>query len=79
MKVASTDTMLSEAIDLVFHQCHKGGDDKSYPFAHQSRYLVGDGLATASRHQGEGIVPFEETIDHLFLHRAEAVIAPILL
>lgn len=60
-----------EAIHLVFHQRDERRDDERETFELQCRKLKDERLARACRHDNEGVMIVEETLNRLLLSRAE--------
>ena len=65
----------SERRHLVFHQCDQRRDDEADARTDQRRDLVAERLASAGRHQDEGVVSRDHMLDDLPLLPAEGVIA----
>ena len=66
---------LSERRHLVFHQRDEGRDDEANARTDQRRDLVAERLASARRHQDEGVVSRDHMLDDVPLPAAEGVIA----
>ena len=65
------DAGLPERRHLVFHQRNEGRDDEADARAHQRRDLVAERLASAGRHQDEGVIARDHMLDDLPLPLAE--------
>lgn len=63
---------------LVFHERNERGDYDAGAFLSQCRYLKRDTLATARRHETEGVASGGNALDDVGLDATKTVIAPIL-
>src|SRR5262245_28902340 len=66
---------LSERRHLVFHERNEGRDDEANARTRQRRNLVAERLASARRHQDEGVISRDHMLDNFLLPPAEGVIA----
>ena len=66
-------------LHLVLHQGDERCDDDTGALLGQRRHLEGDALATAGRHQSEGVLTRADALYDFPLYAAEVVIVPVLL
>ena len=73
------DASFAKVAYLVFHQGNQGSDDDAEPFLCQCRNLEGNGFPSSGRHKSQGVMPFPDAVDDIFLYAAERVVPPIFL
>ena len=71
------DATQTQLRHLVLHQRDEGSDNKAQSLHRQCWHLETDGFSSARRHQSEGVAPFANAGDDLFLNATKGVVAPI--
>ena len=65
-----------QIVYLVFHQGDERGDDDTYTFLDQGRYLECDGFAATCRHQSQCVLALGDAAYDVALYAAEIGVAP---
>jgi hypothetical protein len=68
-----------KGVDLIFHQRYQRGNDEGRAIKHQGRQLVTERLATACRHNNDGIFALQNCFNHFTLAFAEGVKPKVLM
>ena len=71
------DAARAEVGHLVLHQRNERRDHNANALQGQCGHLEGDTLATTRRHEAQGVVASQHTLDNLLLDAAKLLVAPI--